>query len=250
MLNLEKEQEGCTFHLHGGYRSQDGFLHRPEPSIQWLRQQISARVKLLLGYANATDVEFEVDGWGAVLRGGDGQSAHVHPGSMYAGVYYVTVPKEVESSNKDGGCLEFMDPRPGAPMAQVLRGKNLYGDNFQICPGADGGLLVMFPSWLMHEVKPMPMNYTGPRIGISFNAIYKPLFQMRAQAMQSQQVQQGTAKTLSTSSTTKTATTTSTTTAATTASSTASTSKKSNGSASKKTKAAKKPVDDYEDDEL
>jgi uncharacterized protein (TIGR02466 family) len=180
LLSMEEEEEGCQYHLHGGYRSKDGFLHRKEPAVQWLRQQIVSRVQFLLSMANATDVEFEVDGWGAVLRGGDGQSAHVHPGSMYAGVYYVTVPKEVAESGKDGGCLEFMDPRPGAPMAQVLRGRNLYGDNFQICPNAEGGLMVIFPPYQMHEVKPMPSSYKGPRIGISFNVIYKPLFQMRA----------------------------------------------------------------------
>ena len=151
--------------------------------------------------SNATEIEFEIDGWGAVLRGGDGQNAHVHPGSMYAGVYYVTAPREVAESGKDGGCLFFMDPRPGASMAQVVRGKNIYGDPFELCPSQEGGLLVIFPPWLMHEVKPMPESYEGPRIGISFNVIYKPLFQMRAQSLD----------TTSSGSTTTTASSTTTT---------------------------------------
>lgn len=176
MLRLEKENDGCTFNLHGGYRSKDGFLQRSEPAVKWLKSQIYPRVHYLLNLANATDIEFEIDGWGAVLRGGDGQNAHVHPGSMYAGVYYVSVPKEVSESGKSGGCLFFMDPRPAAGMSQVVRGKNLYGDPFELCPGPEGGLLVMFPPWLMHEVKPMPSEYEGPRIGISFNVIYKPLY--------------------------------------------------------------------------
>jgi Putative 2OG-Fe(II) oxygenase len=39
----------------------------------------------------------------------------------------------------------------------------------EVCPPVNGGLLVLFPSWLMHEVVPMPDSYKGPRIGISFN---------------------------------------------------------------------------------
>jgi hypothetical protein len=96
---------------------------------------------------------------------------------MYAGVYYVTAPQEISSQQKgqSGGCLSFVDPRIGASMAQVVRGKNIYGEAMEICPGVRGGLLVIFPSWLMHEVKPMPESYKGPRIGISFNAVYKPI---------------------------------------------------------------------------
>ncbi len=62
----------------------------------------------------------------------------------------------------------------GAAMAQVVRGKNIYGDTFEVCPNAEGGLLLIFPSWLMHEVQPMLPSYKGPRIAISFNIIYKP----------------------------------------------------------------------------
>jgi hypothetical protein len=113
MLKLESDDEGCKFRLHGGYRSQDGFLSRPEKSIQWLKGQILPRINYLLSLANATDVEYEVDGWGAVLRGGHAQNAHVHPGSIYAGVYYVTAPAEVYDSGGSGGCLHFLDPRPG-----------------------------------------------------------------------------------------------------------------------------------------
>jgi hypothetical protein len=65
-------------------------------------------------------------------------------------------------------------------MAQVIRGKSLYGESFEVCPGKEGGLLVIFPPWLQHEVKPMPESYDGPRIGISFNAVYSPIYKMRA----------------------------------------------------------------------
>ena len=177
MLNLEEDDDGCKYNLHGGYRSQDGFLSRPDRSVQWLKRQIIPRIENLLKVSNASSlISFTVDGWGAVLRGGHGQNMHVHPGSMYAGVYYVTAPQEISTAAKgvSGGCLSFVDPRNGVGMAQVVRGKNIYGEAIEICPGGRGGLLVIFPSWLMHEVKPMPESYKGPRIGISFNAVYKP----------------------------------------------------------------------------
>lgn len=179
LLELEEEDNGCKFNLHGGYRSKDQFLSRKEPAVQWLRSQIVPRINYMLSLANATDIEFEIDGWGAVMRGGDAQNAHVHPGSLYAGVYYVTAPKEIAESGKSGGCLFFFDPRNGAEMAQVTRGKSIYGEPIEICPPAGGGTLVIFPSWLMHKVNTIPLNYEGPRIGISFNAIYKPLLDFR-----------------------------------------------------------------------
>eukprot|EP01034_Spumella_vulgaris_P024754 gene24754-31131_t len=174
MLDLEEENDGCKFNLHGGYRSQDGFLNRRDPAIQWLKSQIIPRVQTMLGLSNSTHIQFSVDGWGAVLREGHAQAMHVHPASMFAGIYYVAAPKEVAESGKSYGCLQFVDPRAGAAMAQVVRGKNIYGETFEICPNERGGMLVLFPSWLMHEVKPMPASYTGPRIAISFNVAYKP----------------------------------------------------------------------------
>lgn len=175
ILDLEAEGDGCPFNLHGGYRTVDGFMSSPHPSIQWLRAIIVPRVQTMLGLVNNTHVNFDITGWGAVLRTGHGQNVHVHPGSMYAGVYYVTVPPEVgQNPTEAGGCIQFLDPRGGAPMMQLVRGKNFYGSGaVQVCPPHGGGLLLMFPSWLQHEVKPLPVGFTGPRIAISFNIVFK-----------------------------------------------------------------------------
>ena len=74
MLDLEDENDGCKFNLHGGYRSQDGFLNRKEGAIVWLKQEIEKRARLMLALSGAKDTPFFVDGWGAVLRHGHGQS--------------------------------------------------------------------------------------------------------------------------------------------------------------------------------
>ena len=174
LLDLEEENDGCTFNLHGGYRSKDGFLSRPEPAIKWLKSQIKPRVQTLLSLTNSSQINYSLDGWGAVLRAGDGQNLHVHPSSIFAGVYYVAAPAEVAASGKSHGCIRFIDPRMGAAQAQVVRGKDIYGGAVEICPEPEGGLLILFPSWIMHQVFPMPATYSGPRIAISFNVVYQP----------------------------------------------------------------------------
>ena len=88
LLELEEENDGCKFNLHGGYRSKDGFLNRREEEIVWLRNEIENRVRIMLAISGAPNTPFFVDGWGAVLRAGHGQTQHVHPQSMFAGVYY------------------------------------------------------------------------------------------------------------------------------------------------------------------
>lgn len=173
MLELEEENEGCQYHLHDGFRSADGLLTRSDPAIQWLKSEITSRAQYLLSLSNSSHLPLLIDGWGQVLRAGDGQEAHVHPASIFAGVYYIHAPKEVMQPNNSGGCLRLLDPRPGAQMAQVIRGKSLYGDMLEVCPSEQGGTIVLFPSYLMHEVKPMPAHFVGPRIAISFNVLLK-----------------------------------------------------------------------------
>lgn len=179
MLDLESKEEGCKFNLHGGYRSQDAFLSRNEPSVKWLRSEIDKRVKLLLTQVDASDVEYTFDGWGAVLRNGHGQALHVHPASVFAGVFYAAMPEEV-GRNGNAGCLHLVDPRIGVDMIQEMPGNkiNIYGRNssYDVC-GSTGSLL-MFPSWLMHEVRPMldSMDW-GPRVGISFNVDLKARYE-------------------------------------------------------------------------
>jgi hypothetical protein len=61
------------------------------------------------------------------------------------------------------GVLEFLDPRAGVEAVSALG--DPYGEPFRVRPEA--GLLLVFPSWLYHWVRP----YAGqsPRIAVSFN---------------------------------------------------------------------------------
>ena len=108
--------------------------------------------------------------WANINRTGHGNEFHSHPGSYWSGVYYVD-DGGVSAHPALGGELEFMDPRGPAPamyaphLAFALPGGLSAGTNQTIVPKA--GRLVMFPAWLLHQVR--PYLGTEQRISIAFN---------------------------------------------------------------------------------
>jgi uncharacterized protein (TIGR02466 family) len=108
--------------------------------------------------------------WANVNGRGDANMCHYHPGAFWSGTYYVD----------DGGCgtdetlggeFEMLDPRGPAPgmYAPTLK---FAGEDGASVGGAEtirprAGLLLLFPSWLFHQVRP----YRGSalRISIAFN---------------------------------------------------------------------------------
>ncbi|MEM7358242.1 MAG: TIGR02466 family protein [Pseudomonadota bacterium] len=94
--------------------------------------------------------------------------SHIHPGSLWSGAYYVNTPIHC-------GRIVFQDPRPESQMLLIEKQKNATTTAEQwseVYHQAIAGRLVLFPSWLRHEVEP---NITpipspeGDRISISFN---------------------------------------------------------------------------------
>ena len=99
--------------------------------------------------------------WVNIMPAQAQHTAHIHPRSVISGVYYVSVPL-------GASCIKFEDPRLGLFMnaPQVNPKAALTHQRFvQLQPKA--GDLVIFESWLKHEV---PANTSKlPRISISFN---------------------------------------------------------------------------------
>ena len=111
-----------------------------------------------------------VQAWANVNGPGDGNICHYHPGSFWSGTYYVD----------DGGCaaepglggeFEMLDPRGATPsmyaptLAFAGEDGRSAGSAETIAPRP--GLLVLFPSWLFHQVR--PYRGTALRISIAFN---------------------------------------------------------------------------------
>jgi uncharacterized protein (TIGR02466 family) len=99
--------------------------------------------------------------WVNLLKSGGHHSGHIHPHSSISGTLYVEVPKS-------SGSIRFEDPRLPLMMAAPPRAKDA-PEELQpfvtIEPRA--GLVLMWESWLRHEV--LPGTGRGERLSISFN---------------------------------------------------------------------------------
>lgn len=115
-------------------------------------------------------VTWRANMWANINRSGHGNEVHAHPGGFWSGVYYVD-DGGIAADPGLGGELEFLDPRGAGPVMYAphlgfaMQGGLSGGANERLIPRA--GRLVMFPAWLMHQVRPYHGN--AERISIAFN---------------------------------------------------------------------------------
>lgn len=111
-----------------------------------------------------------VEVWANVQRNGGANAAHSHPGSFWAGVYYVDVG-DVCASKEIGGELQIYDPRGCLPrmLAPYLQYSmtELHDAGTSISYAPASGQCVLFPGWLFHAVN--TYHGTAPRISVAFN---------------------------------------------------------------------------------
>lgn len=99
--------------------------------------------------------------WVNLLRPGGHHSAHIHPHSILSGTLYVEVPAQ-------SGDIRFEDPRLPMMMAAPVRRDDAPEELrpfVAVAPTA--GLLLIWESWLRHEV--LPGRAKSDRLSISFN---------------------------------------------------------------------------------
>ena len=92
--------------------------------------------------------------WANLLKSGGQHSGHIHPHSIVSGTFYVAAPP-------GSGAIRFEDPRLPLMMAAPT-----HPDTF-VTVEPRPGLLLMWESWLRHEV--LPGTAKGERLSISFN---------------------------------------------------------------------------------
>ena len=115
-------------------------------------------------------IAWRANAWANVNGPGDANEFHIHPGSAWSGVYYVD-DGGIAGNPALGGELELKDPRGAAPamyaphLTYAGPGGPAAGASELIRPKA--GLLVIFPAWLYHQVRPYRGNQL--RISIAFN---------------------------------------------------------------------------------
>jgi len=99
--------------------------------------------------------------WANLLKGGGHHSGHIHPNSMLSGTFYVEVPA-------GSGAIRFEDPRLPLMMSAPRRAEDA-PEEMQSFVSIEPrpGLLLMWESWLRHEV--LAGTGRGERLSISFN---------------------------------------------------------------------------------
>jgi uncharacterized protein (TIGR02466 family) len=104
--------------------------------------------------------------WANINPPGSMNRAHIHPNSLWSGVYYIKAPQ-------NSGQLKIEDPRSVAAMSRPRQKPGKLPDRLwrETHYEPKAGRLIMFPAWLNHCVDPNESN--DIRISVSFNFMQK-----------------------------------------------------------------------------
>lgn len=108
------------------------------------------------------------DAWFHVSRRGGFFGLHNHPNASWSGVYCVD-PGRSDPDRKESGALCFVNPVLQASMhldAGNARFSGAFAGGVRSLR-MEAGQLVLFPSWVLHDVK--PFEGEGERITVAFN---------------------------------------------------------------------------------
>ena len=150
----------------------------PEPCVQKLKQfcwqNLLPMIRELNGYDEATMRRMLIysDAWFHVTRRGGFFAVHNHPMSSWSGVYCVS-PGQHDADKPDSGLLSFFNPSVIGSMYLDVSTANIkdpFSYNIRHLR-LEPGQLVIFPSWVLHDVK--PFEGEGERITVSFNTWFK-----------------------------------------------------------------------------
>jgi uncharacterized protein (TIGR02466 family) len=152
-------------HRYAGYTSYASLddLPKRDPSIAGLAKLLGQHAT---SFADACAFDLKrkpkLDSlWVNLLKSGGQHSGHIHPHSIISGTFYVEAPA-------GSGAIRFEDPRLPLMMAAPQRRADATEElrpfvNVEPRPG----LLLLWESWLRHEV--LPGTGRGERLSISFN---------------------------------------------------------------------------------
>ena len=156
----------CEKNYPGGYTSYGSIdkVHQFSSTFMELGKRLEKHARR---FANALDFDMEgrslamTDCWVNIMPRSCAHGLHLHPLSVISGTYYVKTPR---------GCsgLKFEDPRLSKFMAAPPRRSDCRPENRQfITVPAEAGNVVLFESWLRHEVP--ASRIASERVSISFN---------------------------------------------------------------------------------
>jgi uncharacterized protein (TIGR02466 family) len=150
----------------GGYTSYSSAhrMHHLSPTFAALARELDRHIA---GFTRALQMDLGrraltmTDCWVNIMGRGAAHGPHLHPLSTISGTYYVAAPRGAPG-------LKLEDPRLERFMAAPPRARSARRANRPwVTLGARPGRLVLFESWLRHEVA--PNRSAAERISVSFN---------------------------------------------------------------------------------
>ena len=173
-----QDQHGTVKKNRHVFESSFDLFNWPEQCVQDLQKFCWGQLYQLLGTLNQYDVNTlrnlhrACESWYHITRKGGYFGIHNHPMASWSGVYCVDAGEKVDEE-PDSGALSFVSPHISTTSFIDKSCSNLSG---QFSRGnkvfhLEDGQLVLFPSWLLHEVKP----YFGDseRVTVAFNCWFK-----------------------------------------------------------------------------
>ena len=172
ILERERDDQGVSHSNLGGWQSSWDLETWGGPAAGRLlgaARELATRMTCDRA-GKAVRVTWMTNAWANINRRSHGNEFHTHPGAYWSGTYYVD-DGGIGDDHALGGEFEMQDPRGVAPamyaplLGFAVPGGQSAGASELIYPKS--GQLVLFPSWLLHAVRP----YRGDRerISVAFN---------------------------------------------------------------------------------
>jgi uncharacterized protein (TIGR02466 family) len=150
-------------HGYAGYTSYASLNDLPmrDPAFADLAKALTRHARTFAREL-AWDVKPKLDSlWVSLLKSGGHHGGHIHPHSIISGTLYLEVPK-------GAGSIRFEDPRLPLMMAAPPRRRDAPRElQSFVTVEPSPGLLLLWESWLRHEV--LPGTGRSDRLSISFN---------------------------------------------------------------------------------
>jgi uncharacterized protein (TIGR02466 family) len=153
-ITQSKSEKGEEKSNYGGWQSPDVLNH---PEMKNLLAEINISCEGLFK-SFLKDMTLSIaDLWVNVNKSGDYNKRHVHPYSVLSGVLFLKTPEDCSDLlfERDDSSIHYMAERTCNFMWGYVRVK------------AEKNKILLFPSWMPHEVE--ASKFDGERISIAFN---------------------------------------------------------------------------------
>lgn len=146
------------------------FRHQTEQNLHTLNefqefnQVLLTAAKGVIDFMQVAEEGIEITScWANINTKGGVTQPHTHPNNYLGGVYYVDTPE-------NSGSITFEDPRAQPKLISPRVHKSTGENSGYTILNVEPGMLLLFPAWLVHSVKPNPSNQL--RISVSFNLMF------------------------------------------------------------------------------